>query len=103
MNRDIKTRRGIFGLLTLGGVLLAGCQTAPPVREHTVETPTPLAQVGGSFEARTLELATERPPVAEYDPTKQTGVSYNSPTVGAPLYYQPDNLNWEQAPPFGRW
>lgn len=22
---------------------------------------------------------------------------------GGPLYYNPENLNWEQAPPFGRW
>jgi hypothetical protein len=23
--------------------------------------------------------------------------------AGAPLYYESQNLNWEQAPPFGRW
>lgn len=36
------------------------------------------------------------------DPTVTGGVDFNGPTVGGPLYSS-DNMNWEQAPPFGSW
>lgn len=69
-------------------VLLGGCQCCPPVRECVT--------------------VTRHEPCAPCLTTRSTPVSQECPDgihrlAGAPLYYESQNLNWEQAPPFGRW
>jgi hypothetical protein len=79
-----------LGCLSIGAMaLLAGCQCCPPVRECT-----------------TIQKHCEPcpPPLR----TTSTVTSQECPDgihrlAGAPLYYESQNLNWEQAPPYGRW
>jgi hypothetical protein len=80
--------------LSFSGLLMTGCQCPIPVRECRVENRDVCAQMGASF----------KPPLNCYSSL----MDQNDPDglwhlAGGPLYYQPDNLNWEQAPPFGTW
>lgn len=76
-------------LLSVGTLaLLTGCECPAPVRE-----------------CRTVTIQSDCGPRLR---TTATAANQEWPDgihrlAGAPLYYAPDNLNWEQAPPFGRW
>jgi len=111
--------------------LLAGCQSPPPVREYRVEQRTDCSPCQRACVTSTQVTKIERNisvwPVAERPsarpylfpsrgclslnppiPTPYTTADQNYPDgirhlAGGPLYYESQNLNWEQAPPFGTW
>jgi hypothetical protein len=66
--------------------LLSGCQSPPPVREYRVEHHTDCSPC-----TRACVTADQNYP---------DGIRH---LAGGPLYYESQNLNWEQAPPFGTW
>lgn len=65
---------GLFLFCTMG--LITGCQSPPPLNPSAgcVHTTT--------------------------DQNYPDGIRH---LAGGPLYYETQNLNWEQAPPFGTW
>jgi hypothetical protein len=90
--KDIRKTSSLVALciLSFAGMAIAGqSDTAPPVPRACVHHHNARFTHGNY--------------VAVVSPTYQTGMDFNNPVVGPPLYYQGDNLNWEEAPAFGLW
>lgn len=75
--------KGLCLFLLAGATgFVTGCQCPSPVRE--IQAPCSPCH-------RTCDTAGQNAP---------DGIHH---LAGGPLYYEPQNLNWEQAPPFGTW
>lgn len=98
MKFEKMTRREVGGVLVLGAMaFLSGC-ACRPVGEQISGRPYLFMPRSGSCPPAL------NPPV----PNRCTSALQEYPDgihelSGGPLYYNPENLNWEQAPPFGRW
>ena len=120
--------------ITGAAMLIAGCQSPPPVREYRVEkridcapcaqkcvTSTHITEIqrnismwpvaehlSGRPYLFTPKVKACPPPLNPPVGSVYTTADQNYPDgirhlAGGPLYYESQNLNWEQAPPFGTW
>lgn len=99
---------GLIGIVAVG--LLAGCECAPPVRESRIEKRIDCGSCARAsvIPRRATTIWNRCPPLNPPIPNRCTSALQEYPDgihhlAGGPLYYEPQNLNWEQAPPFGRW
>lgn len=84
-------RSALYFIPLAAATLWAGCQCPPPVRECAMAQPVHCARPALN------------PPIPTICTTAlQTYPDGNRHLAGGPLYYD-ESINWEQAPPFGRW
>ena len=121
--------QGALGLFITGAItLMVGCQSPPAVREYQVEKRTDCGPCAKRCVTQThiTEIQSNSagwpvlarphldvpkacpPPLNPPIGSVETTTDQNYPDgihhlAGGPLYYESQNANWEQAPPFGTW
>jgi len=92
----------VLCVIVLGGTgIRTDCQAGLVARLQSVRSAK--AQAPGFWNRFCHLPPSRRTALAVSDPTRQIGLNFNSPVVGAPLFYDATNLNWAEAPPFGLW